>query len=126
MITFVVLNTASFQLIPTTIALLRMKNGAEAPFDILPAVWISSAVSVVVAILFAKRWHLFLEEFLMAAAMIPLVIAAIVGYGLVKGAPVFDLFLEGAKEGLATSARILPALIGLVVAVGMFRVIRRP
>ncbi len=54
MITFVVLNTASFQLIPTTIALLRMKNGAEAPFDILPAVWISSAVSVTVAILLAK------------------------------------------------------------------------
>ncbi len=54
MVTFVVLNTASFQLIPTTIALLRMKNGAGTPFDILPAVWISSAVSVTVAILFAK------------------------------------------------------------------------
>ncbi|MBE6907736.1 MAG: spore maturation protein A [Ruminococcaceae bacterium] len=54
MVTFVVLNTASFQLIPTTIALLRMKNGAGTPFDILPAVWVSSAVSVTVAILFAK------------------------------------------------------------------------
>ncbi len=58
----------------------------------------------------------------MAAAMVPVVIAVIVGYGLVKGAAVFDLFLEGAKEGLATSARILPALVGLVAAVGMFRV----
>lgn len=58
----------------------------------------------------------------MAAAAIPLVIAVIVGYGLIKGVAVFDLFLEGAKEGLMTAARILPALVGLVAAVGMFRV----
>ena len=54
MVTFVVLNTASFQLIPTTVALLRMKNGATAPFDILPAVWIASAVSVTTAVTCAK------------------------------------------------------------------------
>ena len=58
----------------------------------------------------------------MAAAAIPLVIAVIVGYGLIKGVAVFDLFLEGAKEGLMTAARILPALVGLVAAVGMLRV----
>ncbi len=54
MVTFVVLNTASFQLIPTTIALLRMNNGAASPFDIMPAVWISSLTSVVIAITCAK------------------------------------------------------------------------
>lgn len=42
----VVLNTASIQLIPTTVAAIRAAEGAAAPFDILPAVWISSAVSV--------------------------------------------------------------------------------
>lgn len=42
----VVLNTASVQLIPATSAALRAAAGAEAPFDILPAVWISSLVSV--------------------------------------------------------------------------------
>lgn len=61
MVTFVVLNTASFQLIPTTVALLRMNNGAAAPFDILPAVWIASAASVTVAVacskLFASLWR---------------------------------------------------------------------
>lgn len=46
MILFVVLNTASLQLVPTTLALLRQNAGAAAPFDILPAVWISSLVSV--------------------------------------------------------------------------------
>ena len=58
----------------------------------------------------------------MIAAVIPLVISIIVGYGLIKGVDVFDLFLEGAKEGLMTAVRILPALVGLIAAVGMFRV----
>lgn len=43
---FVVLNTAALDLLPTTTALLRMQAGAKAPFDILPAVWVASAASV--------------------------------------------------------------------------------
>ncbi len=42
----VVLNTASIQLLPTTAAALRAAAGAASPFDILPAVWLSSALSV--------------------------------------------------------------------------------
>ena len=42
----VVLNTASIQLLPTTAAALRASYGSASPFDILPAVWISSALSV--------------------------------------------------------------------------------
>ena len=42
----VVLNTASVQLLPTTAAALRGSLGAAAPFDLLPAVWLSSALSV--------------------------------------------------------------------------------
>lgn len=47
----VVINTASIQLLPTTIASVRAASGASSPFDILPAVWISSAASVTVGIL---------------------------------------------------------------------------
>ena len=56
-----------------------------------------------------------------SSAIIPLLICVIVGYGLLKKAPVFDYFLEGAKEGIETSFRILPALSGLVIAVSMLR-----
>ena len=41
----VVLNTASIQLLPTTVAAVRASLGAEAPFDILPAVWVTSLLS---------------------------------------------------------------------------------
>ena len=46
----VVLNTASIQLLPATIASVRAAAGCETPFDILPAVWLSSAISVTVGL----------------------------------------------------------------------------
>ena len=50
----VVLNTASVQLLPTTVAALRSAAGCQTPLDILPAVWISSLVSVAAGLLAAK------------------------------------------------------------------------
>ena len=50
----IVMNTASIQLLPTTVASVRASLGAAAPFDILPAVWFTSVCSVGVGILMAK------------------------------------------------------------------------
>ena len=50
----VVLNTASIQLLPTTVASVRAAFGSAAPFDILLAVWISSLASVTVGLLTAR------------------------------------------------------------------------
>ena len=49
----VVLNTASIQLIPSTVAGIRAAAGAAAPFDLLPAVWVSSCLSVAAGLLSA-------------------------------------------------------------------------
>ena len=49
----VVLNTASIQLLPATIASVRAAAGAAAPFDILPAVGLASALSVTAGLLAA-------------------------------------------------------------------------
>ena len=49
----VVLNTASIQLLPTTVAALRVSYGCKSPFDILPCVWISSICSVSAGLLMA-------------------------------------------------------------------------
>ena len=54
MVLFVVLNTASLQLLPTTLAVYRGQYGSANPFDILPCVWISSLASLVVAVVIAK------------------------------------------------------------------------
>lgn len=49
----VVLNTASIQLLPATIASVRAAAGCAAPFDILPAVWLASVLSVTAGLLTA-------------------------------------------------------------------------
>lgn len=54
MIIFAVINTASFTIIPTTVAALRLKNGSENPLEILPAVIITSAITLIVSITFAR------------------------------------------------------------------------
>lgn len=50
----VVMNTASLQLLPTTVAALRASLGASRPFDLLPAVWLSSLFSVSMGLLAAR------------------------------------------------------------------------
>ena len=51
---FVVLNTASIQLFPATVAGLRSALGARNAFDILPAVWLASGVAVAAGVAMAK------------------------------------------------------------------------
>lgn len=57
----IVLNTASIQLIPANVAAVRASLGCASPFDILPAVWITSICSaglgVTAAWLLGKVWH---------------------------------------------------------------------
>ena len=46
--------------------------------------------------------------------MVPLTVFYIVGSGILAKRPVFDDFLDGAKEGMRTVADVLPTLIGPV------------
>lgn len=50
MCTLVVCNAASLQLVPTTVAAVRQAAGCRQPFDILPAVWLTSAVALCVGL----------------------------------------------------------------------------
>ena len=58
---FIVLNTASIQLIPATVAAIRASLGCPTPFDILPAVWLTSlfsaGVGLAAAYLLGKLWR---------------------------------------------------------------------
>lgn len=49
------------------------------------------------------------------------IIVSFIGAGLLKKINVYDAFIEGAKEGFATAVRIIPYLVAILVAVGVFR-----
>ncbi len=52
---------------------------------------------------------------------LPLVILAIVLYGWARRIPVYDAVVAGAKEGFEVALRVIPYLVAVLVAVGMFR-----
>ncbi len=53
--------------------------------------------------------------------MLPPIVAGCVAYGWVRGVRVYDALVEGAKEGFQIAVRIIPYLVAILVAVGMFR-----
>lgn len=53
--------------------------------------------------------------------ILPVIIGFIVIFGMVKKVPVYEAFVDGAKDGFDTGVRIIPYLVAIMVAVGMFR-----
>lgn len=53
--------------------------------------------------------------------IMPLFILIVMIIGFTKKVPCFDSFVKGAQEGISTIVKLVPSLIGLIVAVGVFR-----
>ena len=52
---------------------------------------------------------------------IPVFILVIITYGIVKKVNVYESFITGAKQGISTAFRILPYVVGMVFAIGVFK-----
>jgi len=57
-----------------------------------------------------------------SALTIPLIFFLIVGYGMLKRVNVYESFIEGGKEGCDIFLKILPYMVAIFAAIGMFRV----
>lgn len=53
--------------------------------------------------------------------VIPVIVVGFPLYGLYKRVPVYESFVEGAKEGFGVAVRIIPYLVAILFAIGMFR-----
>lgn len=58
---------------------------------------------------------------IISIAIIPFMVLIILVHGYVKGIDMYSAFIEGAKEGMKTTFRIVPYLIAIFIAVGIFR-----
>lgn len=90
------------------------------------------AIAVLVLLLVALIWRISsgaaaganVGDLLRQAAStwtLPTLIAVMLLYGWAKGVNVYDTMIEGAKEGFGVALRIIPFLVAILVAVGMFR-----
>lgn len=64
----------------------------------------------------AQKWSTFAANFILFS-----VIIGFIGAGVWKRLRVYDVFIEGAKEGFKTAVGIIPYLVAILVAIGMFR-----
>ena len=62
------------------------------------------------------KWFLIVSDLL-----IPMIILGILCYGILQQVAVYDVFVKGAKSGFLTVAKIIPTMVGLMVAIGILR-----
>ena len=53
--------------------------------------------------------------------IIPTIMIALLSFGFLRGVPVYEVFVDGAKEGFEIAVKIIPYLVAILVAVGMVR-----
>ncbi len=109
-------------------------TGHDGPGDEVPATRRWAATAAIVAGLFyvglliryvtlhagtTPTFDLFRD--ILSFWMMPPIVAGCVAYGWAKGVRVYDALVEGAKEGFQVALRIIPYLVAILVAVGMFR-----
>ena len=58
---------------------------------------------------------------LVSVFVLPMIIVGFPIYGMIKKVPVYEEFVEGAKEGFGVAVTIIPYLIAILFAIGMFR-----
>ena len=52
---------------------------------------------------------------------IPLLFVVVLCWGLVKKVKVYEVFIDGAKDGFTTAVKVIPYLVAMLVAIGVFR-----
>jgi spore maturation protein B len=58
---------------------------------------------------------------IISAVAIPFLIVLFLGWGFFKKVKVYEVFIEGAKDGFSVSVKIIPYLVAMLVAIGIFR-----
>ena len=58
---------------------------------------------------------------LLSTLAVPVIILVIVLTGAIKKVKVYEEFVEGAKDGFTTAVKIIPYLVAMLIAIGMFR-----
>ena len=78
-----------------------------------------SSIASMFSSISANNFKNFIE--IISTLAIPVLILVFIGYGAVKKVKVYEQFVEGAKEGFKIAVKIIPYLVAMLVAIGIFR-----
>ncbi|GAB3365635.1 MULTISPECIES: nucleoside recognition domain-containing protein [Giesbergeria] len=154
-ILFLVLNASSLTLLPVSIFMYRMQQGAPDPTMVFVPILLATSASTLVGLLsvaVVQRLPLFSPVVLAYLLPVALTLAAFMAFlttlsgaalaqlssllghltlftlillfvvvGTWRKVPVYDAFVDGAKEGFEVAKGLLPYLVGMLCAVGVFR-----
>ena len=151
MIMFLVLNTSGLTIIPTTILAFRAANGAQTPTDVFIPILLATIAGIIITALWQRInllqpvllmtigglvafvgltiWR-FGQMDSKTMGTVTSVVSNLILFGIItlfvvagwmKRINVYEAFIEGAKDGFATAVRIIPYLVAILVAVGVFR-----
>ena len=110
----------------TLTGILAVSAYQKIPLINKPMLLLLGGVSVVVAAIIWAFTTLSREEMNLystnfANVFLFLIIISFIGAGIRKRINVYDAFIDGAKEGFSTAVRIIPYLVAILVAIGVFR-----
>jgi len=154
-ILFLVLNASSLTLLPVTIFMYRMQQGAPDPTLVFLPILLATSASTLVGLLTVAvvqrlpLWHPVVLAYLLPVALglagfmallaslsgaalaqlssllgnltLFALVLLFVGLGAWRKVPVYEAFIEGAKEGFDVAKGLLPYLVAMLCAVGVFR-----
>ena len=141
MVTFMAMTTSGVQLVPSTMIAVLAAAGSVNPTAIIAPGLVATFVGTVSAVIAAKLLQPFYpapprrhcvdgggDHRVMRAALqaisvwaVPVMLVGITLAGIIRKVKVYDVFIEGAKEGFEVGVKIIPFLVGILVAIGMFR-----
>lgn len=110
----------------TLTGILAVSAYQKIPLINKPMMLLLGGISVVVAAIIWAFTTLSREEMNLystnfANVFLFLIIIGFIGAGIRKRINVYDAFIDGAKEGFSTAVRIIPYLVAILVAIGVFR-----
>ena len=134
-IMFLVLNTSGLTIIPVSVMVYRAQLGAANPADIFIPILLATYFSTLAGLIAVSVWqriNLFNKVILAyllggtvsnvaSNTILFSVIIAFIIMAVIRRINVYDAFIDGAKEGFSIAIKIIPYLVAILVAIGVFR-----
>ena len=132
---FMVLNSSALTILPITILMYRFQFGSASPAAVFIPILLATGCSTLAGFIATALWQRIniLKPVILAYLLTGIAVIGGLGYvfsinlfiisGLLKKQNVYENFIEGAKDGFKIAVQIIPYLVAMLAAIGVFRAV---